>query len=311
MPVQVNEKACIDREHCFAAAACPYDAYFHNALRKTWETDPTICGDCPGPCLNFCDKDALIWGDDLVDLKLVKAEIDGKMTHAEVMEARAKHKQELVEAAAAAKAAKAAAEDAKKKKEGAVMEITTSNFEEEVLRSDIPVAIDCWAAWCGPCKQYSPTFEAVAKQYQGIVKFAKLDTDAQPALGRGLGVQALPTTLIFYKGQLVNAVEGALPAEHLQQWLYQTLAVIRQYATQLDAEAEDAIAAAVRNLDLIDADGNLPPTGEDMAPEVPHAQSGYTADTLDPRNMSPQPPQPRRKDDEGPGRRTASGLYIP
>jgi thioredoxin len=306
MPVQVNEKACIDRENCFAAAACPYDAYFHNSLRKTWETDPTICGDCPGPCLNFCDKDALLWGDDLVDLKLVKAEIDGKMTHTEVVEARAQHKRELIEAAAAAQAA---AEAAKKKKEGAVVDLTISNFEEEVLRSDIPVAVDCWASWCGPCKQYSPTFEAVAKQYQGIVKFSKLDTDAEPALSRGLGVQALPTTLLFYKGQLVNAVEGALPAEHLQQWLYQTLAVIRQYATQLDAEAEDAIAAAAKNLNLLDADGNVPPSADDLAaPEVPHAQSGYSADPLDPRNMTPQPP---RRDDDGPGRRTASGLYIP
>ncbi len=308
MPVQVNEKACIDREHCFAAAACPYDAYFHNTLRKTWETDPTICGDCPGPCLNFCDKDALLWGDDLVDLKLVKAEVDGKMTHAEVVEARAKHKKDLIDAAAAAQAAQAAAEAARKKKEGAVVDLAIRNFEEEVLRSSVPVAVDCWAAWCGPCKQYSPTFEAVAKQYQGIVKFAKLDTDGEPALARGLGVQALPTTLIFYKGQLVNAVEGALPAEHLQQWLYQTLAVIRQYATQLDAEAEDAIAAAVKNLNLMDADGNVPPSADDLAPEVPHAQSGYTADTLDPRNMTPQPP---RRDDDGPGKRTASGLYIP
>ncbi|HEY0069064.1 MAG TPA: thioredoxin [Chloroflexia bacterium] len=313
MPVQVNEKACIDREVCFAAVACPYDAYFHNALRKTWEVDSTICGDCPGPCLNFCDKDALIWGDDLIDLKLVKAEIDGKMTHAEAVEARAKHKKELIEAAAAAQAAQAAraaeAEAARKKKEGAVMDITIRNFEEEVLRSDMPVAVDCWAAWCGPCKQYSPVFEAVAKQYQGIVKFVKLDTDAEPTLSRGLGVQALPTTLIFYKGQLANAVEGALPAEHLQQWLYQTLAVIRQYATQFDAEAEDAITAAVQNLNLLDADGNLPPSTDELtAPDVPHAQSGFSAQDLDPRNMSPRPPG---KDDNGPGRRTASGLYIP
>jgi thioredoxin len=309
MPVQVNEKACIDRAHCFAAAACPYDAYFHNALRKTWEVESTICGDCPGPCLNFCDKDALLWGDDLIDLKLVKAEVDGKMTHAEVLEARANHKKDLIEAAAAAEAAQAAAEAARKKKEGAVMEITIRNFEEEVLRSDIPVAVDCWAAWCGPCKQYSPTFEAVARQYEGIVKFAKLDTEAEPTLSRGLGVQALPTTLLFYKGQLVNAVEGALPAEHLQQWLYQTLAVIRQYATQLDAEAEDAITAAVQNLNLLDGDGNLPPSADDLAaPDVPHAQSGFSAQDLDPRNMSPRPPS---RDDDGPGRRTASGLYIP
>lgn len=308
MPVQVNEKACIDREHCFAAAACPYDAYFHNGLRKTWETDPTICGECPGPCLNFCDKDALVWGDDLVDLKIKMAEAQGRMTSAEALEARAKHKQEVIESQK--EAARAAEAARKKKEEGTVVDLTIRNFEEEVLRSDIPVAVDCWADWCGPCKTFSPVFEATAKQYEGVVKFAKLDTDAEPRLAAGLGVQALPTVLLFYKGQLANAVEGALPAQHFQQWLYQTLAAIRQYAAQFDAEAEDAITAAAQNLTVLDENGTIPPSADDPAtpPDAPHARSGYSATSLDPRNMSPQPP---RKEDDGPGKRTASGLYIP
>ena len=82
----------------------------------------------------------------------------------------------------------------------------------------------------------------------GVVKFAKLDTDAEPVLAQGLGVQALPTVLMFYKGQLVNAAEGALPASQFQAWLYQTLTAVRQYEKQLSAEAEDAIAAATQNL---------------------------------------------------------------
>src|SRR5947209_2601096 len=99
MPVLVDPKNCVNRDNCFAANACPYDAFFHNSLKRTWEVDANICGDCPGPCLNFCDKDALRWGDDLVDLKLVKAELDGTMTHAEVLETRAKHRLEMAEAA--------------------------------------------------------------------------------------------------------------------------------------------------------------------------------------------------------------------
>lgn len=292
MPVLVNPKACVDREHCFAAAACPYGAFLHNPLKKTWEVDATICGDCPGPCLNFCDKDALLWGDDLVDLSLVKAELEGRMKSDEVVEARLKHKKEV----------QAALEAAKKKSNEGVLELTRANFEQEVLRSDIPVVVDCWADWCGPCKQFSPVFEATAKQYVGVVKFAKLDTDAEPALARGLGVSALPTVLMFYKGQLVNVAEGALPASQFQGWLYQTLVAVRQYESQLQAEAGDAITAASANLSSLD--------GEEYEEELmgqPSANPGQNVilDSKSGTEPSP-PPQP-----DAPGKRTASGLYIP
>ena len=79
MPVFVDPKTCVNREHCFAASACPYDAFLHNPLKQSWEVDANICGDCPGPCLNFCDKDALHWGDDLEDLRLVRASVEGTM----------------------------------------------------------------------------------------------------------------------------------------------------------------------------------------------------------------------------------------
>lgn len=296
MPVLVNPKQCVDREHCFAASACPYDAFLHNPLKKTWEVDATICGDCPGPCLNFCDRDALRWGDDLVDLSFVKAELEGRMKPEEVTEARLKHKEEI----------KAAREAAKKKAEaGAVIELTRANFEQEVLRSDIPVAVDCWAAWCGPCKQFSPVFEATSKQYVGVMKFAKLDTEAEPALAQALGVSALPTTLVFYKGQLVNIVEGALPASQFQQWLYQTLAAIRQYEAQLQAEAEDAINAAAQNLATLD--GHPQESGPEGGPEDELSPNG----TIDSRPGQQSAPPPPRQDPGQPGKRTPSGLYIP
>lgn len=283
MPVFVNKKQCLDREHCFAAAACPYDAFYHNSLQRTWEVDAAVCGDCPGPCMNFCDQGALRWGDDLVDLKLVKAELAETMKPAEVAEARLKHKEER----------KAAAEEAKKKSPGGVVELTRANFEQEVLRSALPVAVDCWATWCGPCKQFSPIFAATVGQYAGVLKFARLDTDAEPALARGLGVQALPTTLLFYKGQLVNAVEGALPAGQFQSWIYQTLTALRQYETQLQAEANSAISAASLNLAALDSDaassqpsqGTASNTGSNGKPATHNAKLR--------------------------GKKTTSGLYIP
>jgi thioredoxin len=258
--------------------------------------DANICGDCPGPCLNFCDKDALHWGDDLVDLRLVKAQVEGTMKPEEVAEARLKHKKELAEAAK-----RAAAEEAAKSGEG-VIALTRNNFEREVLRSQVPVVVDCWADWCGPCKQFSPIFEATAKQYVGVVKFAKLDTDAEPALAQGLGVQALPTTLMFYKGQLVNAAEGALPASQFQSWLYQTLAAVRQYEKQLSSEADAAISAAVQNLASI---GGIAPSEDGLQPD---GSPGGIVDSHASTAPPPPPADSRRRPD---GKQTASGLYIP
>ena len=290
MPVLVNPKACVDREHCFAAAACPYDAFYHNSLKRTWEVDATICGDCPGPCLNFCDKDALRWGDDLVDLKLVKAELEGTMTPAQVAEARLKHKKELQEVAAREESA-----------EG-VIALTRANFEREVLRAQVPVVVDCWADWCGPCKQFSPVFEATAKRYVGVVKFAKLDTEAEPALATGLGVRALPTVLMFYKGQLANAIEGALPAEQFQVWIYQTLTAIRQYESQFEAEVAGAVDSAAQNIAALNRED------EHEAPGAP-APSGLVLG----HDSAPPPDSPRSGDSQRqpPGKQTASGLYIP
>jgi thioredoxin len=304
MPVFVDPKTCVDREHCFAAGACPYDAFIHNSLQKTWEVDATICGDCPGPCLNFCDKDALHWGDDLVDLQLVRAGVEGRMKPAEVEEARMKHKREAAEAAAAAAA------EAAKATPGALVALTRQNFEQEVLRSDLPVVVDCWAAWCAPCKQFSPVFEATAKQYAGVVKFAKLDTDAEPALAQGLGVQALPTVLMFYRGQLVNAAEGALPASQFQGWIYQTLAAIRQYEQQLAAEADDAITAASQNLASMEGDGTTPQPEQGAGPGAPPAPPppGITLDTHTP---GPPPGPDGGNGRPARGRQTSSGLYIP
>ena len=303
MPVLVNPKECVDRDHCFAAGACPYGAFLHNPLKRTWEVDATICGECPGPCLNFCDLDALRWGDDLVDLSLVKAELEGKMKPLEVAEARLKHKKEVQAALEAAKRKSTAAEG--------MLALTRANFEHEVLRSDIPVVVDCWADWCAPCKQFSPVFEATARQYAGVVKFAKLDTDAEPALARGLEVSSLPTVLMFYKGQLVNVVEGALPASQFQGWLYQTLAEVRQYESQLAAEADDAIAAARQNLALLDSEDYR---GKDEPATQPAQEPGSSQSvSLDSKPSQPPPPVFRRdnKPPDAPGKRTESGLYIP
>jgi thioredoxin 2 len=310
MPVLVNPKTCLDRERCFAAGACPYGAFYHNSLKRTWEVDATICGDCPGPCLNFCDQDALHWGDDLIDLKLVKAELEGTMTREQVAEARIERKKEV---AAAAKEEK----EQKEAKAGGIIHLTAANFEQEVLRSDLPVVVDCWAAWCGPCKQFAPIFEETSRQYAKSVKFAKLDTDAQPALAAGLGVQALPTIMMFYRGQIANVVEGALPAQHFQTWIYQTLAAIRQYQAEFESQAEEAITAAAQKIATIN--GNAP-EGLEGEPQPHQGPAGEhkehvpsTGVILDAEAGEPQPGTRNgaASEENTRGKRSSSGLYFP
>jgi thioredoxin len=245
MPVLVNPKTCLDRTHCYAAGGCPYDAYFHNALRHTWEVDATKCGDCPGPCLNFCDADAVRWADNLFELDLLRRQLEGQLTPEQVAEHRAAQKEKEAAAAQVAAAERA-------KKAGGVVAITAKNFAAEVLQASLPVVMDCWAAWCGPCKTFAPIFEATAKEYAGLIKFVKLDTDAEPMIAQQLGVQALPTTLFFYKGQLVHGVQGAIPSvKDFSGLVYQVLAALRQMdpalgtapAAAASAPAEDGAAA--------------------------------------------------------------------
>jgi len=93
------------------------------------------------------------------------------------------------------------------------VEITDTNFETEVLKSSVPVLIDFWAAWCGPCRALAPTFEAVADQYQGRVKVGKLDVDANGVTSSRFNIRGIPTLLLFKDGQVKEQIVGAVGKE--------------------------------------------------------------------------------------------------
>ena len=93
----------------------------------------------------------------------------------------------------------------------AALEITDSNFNEEVLNADLPVLVDFWAEWCGPCKMVSPIVEELSEEYTGKIKVTKLDVDSNPQTAASFGIRGIPTLLMFKDGAAVDQIVGAVP----------------------------------------------------------------------------------------------------
>jgi thioredoxin 1 len=96
---------------------------------------------------------------------------------------------------------------------------TDSNFERDVLKSDLPVLVDLWAEWCGPCKMIAPILEEAATDYEGKVKIGKLNVDENQRIPARFNVRSIPTLLLFRNGELVAQKVGALSKSALSAWL--------------------------------------------------------------------------------------------
>ena len=95
------------------------------------------------------------------------------------------------------------------------VEVTDSNFQNEVLNSATPVLIDFWAEWCGPCKMIAPLVEELAKEYDGKLKVGKVDVDSNQQVSMQFGIRSIPTLLIFKQGKVVDQLVGAVPKKML------------------------------------------------------------------------------------------------
>ncbi len=93
--------------------------------------------------------------------------------------------------------------------------VDDANFQSEVINSSTPVLVDFWAIWCGPCKMIAPIVEELAGEYNGKLKVAKMDVDANPRTSMQYGIRSIPTLMVFKGGQVVEQIIGAVPKRHL------------------------------------------------------------------------------------------------
>jgi thioredoxin len=95
------------------------------------------------------------------------------------------------------------------------IKIDSTNFEAEVIKSDVPVLVDFWAPWCGPCKMLTPTIEALATEYEGKAKVVKVNVDDNQQLAGEYGIRGIPTLMVFKDGQMINSMVGMKPKDEL------------------------------------------------------------------------------------------------
>lgn len=107
--------------------------------------------------------------------------------------------------------------------QGKAVELNAANFDSHTLKSDIPIVIDFWAEWCGPCRMMSPNFEMAVPRLEPRVRLGKLDTEAEPAIAQRYSIRGIPSMVMIRKGQEVARTSGAMPTSAIVDWVEMAL----------------------------------------------------------------------------------------
>ena len=211
MPVLILRDRCDNSPHCYAAGTCPNQALFYDEGSGQVVILPERCGDCRGPCLNFCDRTALKYASSLEDLRLLQAELEGTMSAEAIAQERLRLRQQ---------------EEARRQAEQ-VPTVSAATFQHDVVQARLPVVLLVDTPRSATWKRLASTLQQLAQQFVGQVLIRRVDADQEPQLVQALRVRSVPSFLLLYQAQLLDVAEGAVSAAQLQGWIQAALEQMR------------------------------------------------------------------------------------